>query len=72
MNLCKDCQHSRGDDRFMECHAPKNQDEPDPLFGHTRLRWTFCDSHRTDNGVGWFWCRALKLCGKEGRWFEPK
>lgn len=80
MKLCKDCKHSRGNDRFMECHAPQNVDKTtyithaavlgeDIVDESTRLRWAYCNTQRTG---GWLSNLITNSCGERARWFEPK
>lgn len=54
------------------CENPKNISYYyDLVTGKKELIFYFssCYSHR---GEGWIACRLLGLCGREGRWFEPK
>ena len=56
MKLCKDCKWCCNPGHFTKCVSPKN-----------KTSWSYTDTHRFD---GWFWCRIMKTCGKEGRWWE--
>ena len=77
MKLCKDCKHCGDVDgrRYEKCEAPQNLKTArvDPVSGErTRQEFVYCDSHRNGSLTGWVNCRITGLCGKGGRWFEPK
>lgn len=67
MKRCKDCRWRDGE----FCNAPKNV-TVDPIYGGVTRKWEFCSTHRTGSSIGFVMCRLLKLCGKEGRWYEAK
>jgi hypothetical protein len=81
--LCEDCRwaSSLEDVRFSECNAPQNIidkiAETDLVLERLDMarpaakvrRWTYCKTHRD---AGWFGARWLNVCGKAGRWWEPK
>jgi hypothetical protein len=65
--LCNDCRHER--DRI--CTAPQNT-QADFVSGGTDYRVSCCWVHRNDELLsGWLMCRICRLCGREGRWWEP-
>lgn len=70
--LCKDCKWISGDSL---CVAPQNFVKQQKLnlvtggFGKAEYKYLFCDTHRSES---WFWAWQIGLCGKSGRWFEPK
>ena len=71
MKLCINCKH------FDEgrCKSPNNGKKIiNPVDGSDTQSFTvsMCFSHRTGMLTGWLACRLHKLCGVEGRWFEPK
>jgi len=68
MKLCIDCKHKKG----FNCESPHNTSGVDPVNGGNREGWLVqCASHRTGAFTDRVFCRLYKLCGKEGRWFEP-
>ncbi len=80
MKLCKDCKWfepaSSSDERalrYAKCNAPRNIEKSSEyeLIGIpvAQRRWEFCSTHRTEP---WLWAILLRICGKRGRWFEPK
>jgi len=70
IKLCKDCKHC---DRLLYCVSPQNMTRIDPVTGKRSYGWLrTCEAHRTGAFTGWVWIRLFKLCGKSGRWFEPK
>ena len=69
MKICVDCEWKSGD----YCDCPKNiTSSIDNVSGASVKHYhiSFCFAHR--NEEGWLASRFLGLCGKEGRWFEPK
>jgi hypothetical protein len=71
MKLCINCKH------FDEwrCQSPNNGKKIlSPVDGSETQNFLFqmCSSHRTGILTGWLGSRMHKLCGAEGRWFEPK
>ena len=73
MKLCKDCKWCKDPGRFAKCAHPKNKvDDSAPYTGFNddyALKIEYCSIHRA---AGIIHCRVTGLCGKEGRWWEPK
>ena len=73
MRYCEDCRWFDGDGG---CDSPRN------VAGYTGSslvqrreasmpyrRWLTCNAMREE---GLFWAWFLRMCGRSGRWFEPK
>jgi hypothetical protein len=71
MKLCKDCKHCEAGQTsdFTKCF--KNTEKRINLISGEALKSMvmYCHTHR---GAGWLDARLHNLCGKEGRWYEPK
>jgi hypothetical protein len=68
MKTCKDCKWIADPGPFAKCNAPQNMKAP---TGYAVRRWDYCEVHR--EAPAWFPLDILYgLCGKRGRWFEPK
>jgi hypothetical protein len=66
MKYCTDCAYSD----LYRCRAPQHM-TTNPVDGSLIPRFfTTCNGHRFGEFTGWFWCRVLRICGKEGRWFK--
>jgi hypothetical protein len=68
VRLCKDCRHRRDTGR---CEAPQNRIEHTNLVtGEVEVSWhyAYCGTHRAHKEFFW----KSHMCGKQGRWFEPK
>lgn len=67
--LCKDCKYvdktEAYDATYWKCNAPQNLL---PVGDSTR-RWIYCDTMRKE---GFLFSWLTNMCGKSGRWFEPK
>lgn len=69
MKLCKDCKWCLPPNgRHSRCDNPKNI-VIDPVTGEKRRKWEFCSTQRL---YGMFEAWSLKMCGKEGKWWEAK
>lgn len=68
MNLCVNCKHCTSPLGAYRCEAPQNSCG-NLVDGSYTARWTFCETHRNSDLIDSF---ILKMCGKRGRWFEPK
>lgn len=70
---CVNCKHAQNTQDFGGrhacCRAPKNVERFDGVTGARVWRYHACKFQREDN---WLVCRIYGLCGREGRWFEPK
>ena len=78
MKFCKDCKHCevkesdyRSDIDFSKCNHPKNYlVNGDYLStGNKSRKWTYSSTMRDHE---WPFDWLFKMCGKRGRWFEPK
>ena len=72
IKLCRDCRWFTG---MASCEAPQNRSGwidlslVDPTRESIRMtRW----SASIMRGAGWFGARVSRMCGREGRWWEPK
>lgn len=64
---CKWCQPFELNRELSKCAHPTGTSVVTGAAG--KHRFEYCNVQRND---GWFWCRFLKTCGKEGRFFEVK
>lgn len=71
--ICTDCRHCRAGSvpEFNTCYAPQGRTTGNVLAGATGTpaRWKYCSTNRD---AWWLPSRLLGMCGREGRWFEPK
>lgn len=74
MKKCTDCKYcynvyGDGNLEYIKCNSNKQATIKDYATGLTSFEYLFCSILRKD---GFFWCRVLKTCGREGRFFEKK
>ena len=65
MEICIDCEHESG----LWCIKQKDKVSVNVVTGVETANLLTCSRQRIG---GWLVCRIRGLCGKEGRWFEPK
>lgn len=65
MNICADCKHSQGKGDYMKCAHPNNM-VISFVTGESSMDIPHCLVQRMGMGG------EPRLCGEEGRWFEPK
>lgn len=72
MKRCSDCRWVKGEGEFAKCKRPVSDD---PTGMENTPAICFCSGQRED---GWLAVRLFgsmfvgNLCGKEGRYWEPK
>jgi hypothetical protein len=71
--ICKNCKWSRfrsvSDERpFCETPSSRINNESKLVIGAPRAKW-LCESHRE---MGYISALIFGVCGKRGRYFEPK
>lgn len=68
MKLCKDCKYCDGG----LCRSPKNL-AIDRSTGEKVVRWiSFCSVHRSGGLASFILAVPFRICGPQGKWFEPK
>jgi hypothetical protein len=68
---CATCKHA-AEGYVVYCNAPQNR-AISRVTGQEEYRdLSWAEHHRYGANTSFFWCRVYSLCGREGRWYEPK